>query len=69
MLDIGEYIIDEPYLQYGNGYGQLDRDWATYYKIASKFIHKARFEDRDDFATHHNAKPCHRSQKQWTQAR
>ena len=48
MLDIGEYIIDEPYRQYGNGYNQLDGEWLTYYKVATKFCHKARFEDRDD---------------------
>jgi len=48
MLDIGEYIIDEPYRQYGNGYDQLDGEWLLYYKVATKFVHKARFEDRDD---------------------
>jgi len=48
MLDIGEYIIDEPYQQYGNGYDQLQGEWATYYKIATKFVYRARFEDRDD---------------------
>jgi len=48
MLDIGEYIIDEPYRQYGNGYDQLDGQWFTYYKVATKFCYKARFEDRDD---------------------
>ena len=48
MLDIGEYIIDEPYRQYGNGYDQLDGEWLLYYKVATKYVHKARFEDRDD---------------------
>ena len=48
MLDIGEYIIDEPYQQYGNGYDQLDGEWLTYYKVATKYVHKARYEDRDD---------------------
>jgi len=48
MLDISDYIIDEPYRQYGNGYDQLDGEWLTYYKIASRFSHKVRFEDRDD---------------------
>jgi len=48
MLDIGEYIIDEPYRQYGNGYDQLDGEWLTYYKVATKFCHKARYEDRED---------------------
>ena len=48
MLDYGEYIIDEPYQQYGNGYDQLDGEWLTYYKVASKYVHKARYDDRDD---------------------
>ncbi|GAH20172.1 unnamed protein product [marine sediment metagenome] len=48
MLDIGKYIIDEPYQQYGNGYDQLEGDYLTYYKVATKFCHKARFEDRED---------------------
>jgi len=48
MLDIGKYIIDEPYRQHGNGYDQLDGDYAIYYKVATKFSHKARFEDRED---------------------
>ncbi len=48
MLDYGEYIIDEPYRQYGNGYDQLDGEWLTYYKVATKFVHKARAQDRDD---------------------
>ena len=48
MLDIGEYIIDEPYRQYGNGYDQLDSEWLIYYKVATKYVHKARFEDRND---------------------
>ena len=48
MLDIGKYIIDEPYRQHGNGYDQLEGDYAVYYKVATKFCHKARFEDRED---------------------
>ena len=48
MLDIGEYIIDEPYRQYGNGYDQLDGEWLTYYKVATKFCHKAQAQDRED---------------------
>jgi DNA-directed RNA polymerase specialized sigma24 family protein len=48
MLDIGEYSIDEPYRQYGNGYDQLEGNYAVYYKVATKFCHKARFEDRED---------------------
>ena len=49
MLDIGEYITDEPYRQYGNGYDQLEGDWLTYYKIVRYFVHKVKFEDRQDF--------------------
>jgi hypothetical protein len=48
MLDIGKYIIDEPYQQYGNGYDQLDGDYAVYYKVATKFCHKAQAQDRED---------------------
>ena len=32
----------------GNGYDQLDGEWLTYYKVASRFSHKAKAEDRDD---------------------
>jgi len=48
MLDIGEYIIDEPYRQDGNGHDQLEGEWLIYYKVASKFSHKARYQDRED---------------------
>jgi hypothetical protein len=48
MLDIGKYIIDEPYRQHGNGYDQLEGNWAIYYKIATKFSHKAKAQDRED---------------------
>jgi DNA-directed RNA polymerase specialized sigma24 family protein len=47
-LDIGEYIIDEPYHQYGDGYDQLEGDYAIYYKVATKFIYKAQAQDRED---------------------
>ncbi len=33
----------------GNGYDQLDGDWLTYYKVARYFVHKVRFDDREDF--------------------
>ena len=54
MLDIGEYITDTYYGQddsdgYHNGYDQLEDDWLIYYKIARYFIHKVRFQDREDF--------------------
>jgi len=31
-----------------NGYDQLDGEWLTYYKVASKFSHKAKAEDTED---------------------
>jgi len=54
MLDIGEYIIEVDRYQddgdpYHNGYDQLEGDWLTYYKIARYFIHKVKFDDRQDF--------------------
>jgi hypothetical protein len=33
---------------YGDGYGQLEGEWATYYQIASHFSHKAKAQDRGD---------------------
>jgi len=32
----------------GNGYDQLDGQWLTYYKVASRFSHKAKGQDRED---------------------
>ena len=32
----------------GNGYDQLDGEWLTYYRVASRFSHKARTQDRED---------------------
>lgn len=32
----------------GNGYDRLDGIWATYYKVASQFSHKAKPQDRED---------------------
>ncbi len=32
----------------GNGYDQLEGDWLTYYKVASRFNHKAKVEDTED---------------------
>ena len=31
-----------------NGYDQLDGEYATYYKVASRFAHKAMAQDRED---------------------
>jgi len=32
----------------GNGYDQLEGEYATYYKVASRFNHKAKVEDKED---------------------
>jgi hypothetical protein len=32
----------------GNGYDQLQGDWLLYYKVASRFSHKAKAQDRED---------------------
>ena len=32
----------------GNGYDHLEGKWLSYYKVASKFAHKALSEDRED---------------------
>jgi len=31
-----------------NGYDQLSEPWLTYYKVASRFAHKAQAQDRED---------------------
>jgi hypothetical protein len=54
MLDYGEYNTVTSYQQDGNGsnplsYEQhLDGEWLTYYKVATKYVHKARYQDRGD---------------------
>ncbi len=53
MLDYGEYITGLDHYQgdgngYHNGYDQLEGDWLTYYKVASKYAHKAQAQDRED---------------------
>lgn len=32
----------------GNGYDQLEGDWLTRYKVASRYAHKAQAQDRED---------------------
>jgi len=32
----------------GNGYDQLQGEWLTYYRVASRFAHKAKAEDTED---------------------
>ena len=50
MLDYGEYITGTYYPQgNGNGYDQLEGDWGLFYKVARYFVHKVKFEDREDF--------------------
>ncbi|MCX5999179.1 MAG: hypothetical protein NTU41_06170 [Chloroflexi bacterium] len=34
--------------EYGNGYDHLDGEWATYYRIASRFAHKSKADERGD---------------------
>jgi len=51
MLDYGEYstVADQPQEANPLSYEQqLDGDWLTYYKVASKYVHKARYQDRGD---------------------
>ena len=31
-----------------NGYDHLQGEWLTYYKVASRFTHKAKAEDTED---------------------
>jgi len=53
MLDYGEYSIVPDYQQEEDNplsYEQhLKGDWGLFYKIATYFIHKVRFQDRQDF--------------------
>jgi len=53
MLDWSKYSTVADYQQDGDGsnplsYDQLDGEWLTYYKVASKYVHKARYQDRGD---------------------
>jgi hypothetical protein len=49
MLDYGKYSTVADYRQgNGNGYDQLDGEWALFYKVASRFSHKAKAQDRGD---------------------
>ena len=50
MLDYGEYSTVADYRQgNGNSYDQLEGDWALFYKVARYFVHRVKFEDREDF--------------------
>jgi hypothetical protein len=48
MLDHNEYNTGGNGYQ-GNGYDQLEGDWALYYKVARGFVRRVRPEDRQDF--------------------
>jgi hypothetical protein len=48
MLDYQEYTIDGNGYQ-GNGYDQLQGDYALFYKVAKRFTYKVRREDSEDF--------------------
>ena len=47
MLDYVDYTIDGD-RYHSNGYDQLDDDYALFYKIAKRFTHKVKPEDRED---------------------
>jgi hypothetical protein len=50
MLDYVDYnIAFNHYQGNGNGYDQLNGDWAIYYKVAKGFTHRVKSEDRQDF--------------------
>ncbi len=55
MLDYQEYTIGGGVYQgngngyHGNGYDQLDGDYALFYKVATGFTNKVKREDREDF--------------------
>ncbi len=53
MLDYGEYSTVLDYCaQDGESplsYDRLNGDWGLFYKVARYFIHKVKFEDREDF--------------------
>jgi hypothetical protein len=50
MLDYHEYNTSgNGYQGNGNGYDQLDGDWALYYKVAKGFVRRVKLEDRQDF--------------------
>jgi hypothetical protein len=50
MLDYVDYTIgDNGYQGNGNGYDQLDGDWALFYKVARGFVRRVKPEDGQDF--------------------
>jgi len=50
MLDYQDYSIDgNGHQGNGNGYDQLQGDWALFYKVTKGFTCRVRPEDRQDF--------------------
>ena len=50
MSDYVDYIIDgDGYQGNGNGYNQLNGDYALFYKVGKRFTYKVRREDSEDF--------------------
>jgi hypothetical protein len=50
MLDQLEYSTHtNTYQGNGNGYEELEGDWALYYKVGKGFAHRVKPEDREDF--------------------
>ena len=50
MLNYDEYTIDgNGYQGNGNGYDQLNGDYALFYKVAKGFTHRVKREDSEDF--------------------
>jgi hypothetical protein len=50
MLDYVDYTIDgNGYQGEGDGYDQLDSDYAVFYKVAKGFTHRVMRQDREDF--------------------
>ena len=55
MLDYQEYTIGDNGFQgngnghHGNGYDQLDGDFALFYRVGKRFVHKVKRQDNEDF--------------------
>jgi hypothetical protein len=50
MLDQLEYSTHtNTYQGNGNGYEELEGDWALYYKVGKGFAHRVKPDDREDF--------------------
>jgi len=53
MLDEQDYTTGDDGFQgnnhHGNGYHQLDGDFALFYKVAKGFVHRVKRQDNEDF--------------------